>query len=322
MRVRSPLKRVRARHDHHAQREHPDEQQPDRRVARQARAAPHHRDAGDHHGRADDRPADAGQAQQDRPGDARQHPVGQGVADERQPAQHDEGADDRARDGHEAAGEQRPQHELVVDEGVEQRVPRAPLARRRTPARGRGRPSRRMPHERGVRAVVGHRVGGDLHDAGAGLVADRLGHVLGRAELGEDRGHARRAHLVAQVGERVRRRLRLRAERRDDRARQLEAVAVGEVPHRLVAGHQRAPVRGHGREDPPHLTVEGGQARLLAAGGRRRVDAEVALQGGAERRHDRAHGDRVHPDVRVLAARPRRSPPTPRPSAPSRGPSP
>ena len=77
-------------------------------------------------GRADDRPADARQAQQDRPGDARQHAVGERVADEREAAQHDEGADDRARDGHEAAGDERPQHELVVEEGVDERAHGAP----------------------------------------------------------------------------------------------------------------------------------------------------------------------------------------------------
>ena len=137
--------RVGPRHDDHAEGQHPDEEQADGRVARQPRVAAHEGDPADHHGRPDEGAADAGQAEQQRAGDAGQHPVRQGVADERQAAQHHERPDHRAGQRHEAPGHERAQHELVVDEGVDERAHRPPQPEVVVAGRARGRRRRPAP---------------------------------------------------------------------------------------------------------------------------------------------------------------------------------
>ena len=64
-------------------------------------------------------------------------------------------------------------------------------------------------------------------------------------------GHALALHLLAEVRQVGGRGLRLRAQRGDERPDQAEAVAGGEVPHRLVPGHER----------PPRLRGDAGQLR-------------------------------------------------------------
>ena len=59
--------------------------------------------AADHHDGPDRRADDPREPQEERDGDPGQDAVGQGVADEGEPAQHDEGADDRAGDRDEDA---------------------------------------------------------------------------------------------------------------------------------------------------------------------------------------------------------------------------
>ena len=110
-------------------------------------------------------PSDPGQAEQDRGRDARQHAVRERVAEEREPAQDDERAHDGAGDRDEHAGEQRPQHEAVVDEGLDQRSHAAPMpaltgasvdVRPRLNGSARGLRGRPVVSPRGERATRGH----------------------------------------------------------------------------------------------------------------------------------------------------------------------
>ena len=107
--------------DHDTDREHPDEQQADARVLRQARRAVDEVDPADHHDGADDRPEREVEAPDGGEGDAGQHAVGEGVAEEREAAHDDPGADQRGRRGREETAQQRPPGE-VRREGVEHEI--------------------------------------------------------------------------------------------------------------------------------------------------------------------------------------------------------
>ena len=90
-------------------------------------------------------------------------------------------------------------------------------------------------------------------------------------------------------------RLALRGEPGDDRADHPEPVAVREVAHRLVAGHQRARLGRDGGKPVPHVRVQGRQPRhevRLSVG---HVHAQLA-DDGRQGLHDGDHGDGVHPE--------------------------
>jgi len=75
---------------------------------------------GDHHDRANGGPEHARQAQQDGACDAGQDPMRQRITDEGQTTQHHERPDDRARDRHQHARDERALHEGVLEERVDQ----------------------------------------------------------------------------------------------------------------------------------------------------------------------------------------------------------
>jgi hypothetical protein len=116
------LECARCRDHDHAQGQHGDEEQTDRRVRGESRATGHEGDAADHdhgtHGRA----KHARQAQQDGTGDPGQHAVCQRIADEGHAPEYHERPDDRARDRDQHAGKQCPQHECVLGERVDEDV--------------------------------------------------------------------------------------------------------------------------------------------------------------------------------------------------------
>ncbi len=205
-------------------------------------------------------PSDAGQAQQQGAGDARQHAVRERVADEGQAAQHDEGAHDGACKRHQAPRDEGPHHELVVEERIEQGTHgrlSLPSVRPASTAAATSRMKVKYEPSSGRLCVA------ISTTRAPGLVGDRLGDPGRRARLVEDRRHALALHLRPQRGEVGGRHLGLRAERRDQRPDELEVVAVGEVAHRLVAGHQLAAGRGDRRQGPAR------SRRRARRGGRR-----------------------------------------------------
>ena len=115
-------------------------------------------------------------------------------------------------------------------------------------------------------------------------------------------GHALALHLLAEVRQVGGRGLRLRAQRGDEGADQAEAVAGGEVPHRLVAGHER-PLASGGMP----ASIRADLAVERASGG---PPARVARPATSSPRSFRStgtrpatsspHRQRVGPDVRVV----------------------
>ena len=107
-------------------------------------------------------------------GDPRQDAVRQRVADEGEAAQHHERAHDRAGDRDEHAREQRAEHELVVQERVDERTHeasgrsveqgRACAASSPTGRGGHATTRRDVPDEGEVRAILRQGVAGQLHD--------------------------------------------------------------------------------------------------------------------------------------------------------------
>ena len=72
--------------------------------------------------------------------------------------------------------------------------------------------------------------------------------------------------LVHQAVDRLRRRLRLRGQRRDHGADRLEAVAVGVVAERVVRGHELALRAGEAVDAGGHVAVEAAQPLGVRAG--------------------------------------------------------
>ena len=208
--------------------------------------------------------------------DARQHAVRQRITDEGQAAQHHEGADDRAGDGDEHTGQQRAQHEPVVQERVDERTHGASggAVSRRTPDRPRiaapdrhGRSRRSATRASAMLASMkvtyepssGRCVAGQLHDAGPGLAGDGV-HDRRGVPISVKMTLTPSSRICSARSAMARGRdLALGGEAGDDGADQLEVVAVGEVAHRLVAGDQLAGLgrgwprggRGSPRRAPP-----------------------------------------------------------------------
>ncbi len=103
------------------EREHPDEQQADARVLADHGAGRHDRHEATHHRRGTERPDRRAESPQHRKCDARDDAVGERVAEERQPSQHDPGADERGRDDGEQAADEGSLHERRL-EGVEDQI--------------------------------------------------------------------------------------------------------------------------------------------------------------------------------------------------------
>jgi hypothetical protein len=111
--------RRRARHDHDAEGQHPDEEQADADVLAHLRAPAHHGDGAAHEqGRHQGADGGAG-APQHGEGQARDDAVGQGVAEEGQAPQHDPGADDGGGDAGHEPRQEGPLHELRLEGGGE-----------------------------------------------------------------------------------------------------------------------------------------------------------------------------------------------------------
>ena len=178
----------RSRDDHHAEGQHPDEQEPDRAVRREPRALGHEADAADHHARPGRRPDDAWYPEQQGDRDAWQDAVGERVADEREPAQDDERADDRAGDRDEDAGRRARSRNSLWTNGSTNgpRGPSLPGRVNTGPPPARSCPRRSLlqavshqladiGQEREVAAVGWQGVGRQLDDLCASVLADRLG---------------------------------------------------------------------------------------------------------------------------------------------------
>jgi hypothetical protein len=89
---------IRSGGDDDAECEHPDEQQSDGGVTREAESSLNQSDSTHHHSCTDRRAEDPGESEKNGQGNSRQHPMGESVADERKSPEHHEGASNRARD--------------------------------------------------------------------------------------------------------------------------------------------------------------------------------------------------------------------------------
>ena len=95
--VRLPLYDARLRDEDHAEAEHADEEQADPGVLGEGRLPVDQVDAPDHHKCRDRRTDQRVEADEDGEGDPRDHAVDQRITEERHPADHDPGPDDRGR---------------------------------------------------------------------------------------------------------------------------------------------------------------------------------------------------------------------------------
>ena len=92
---------------------------------------------------------------------------------------------------------------------------------------------------------------------------------------------------------------RPRRHARDQRPDQPEAVALGEVAERLVAGHQRPALRRDAGEDPRQRVVERSESPVKVGRPVGHVESQVGADLGGECGDHVAHGQGVRPEVGV-----------------------
>ena len=249
--------RLLAAHDHHGGAQEADEQDADRGVVGERRCGADDVDAGDHRQGGDERADRRVVAEHEGDGDAGQHAVGEGVAEEAHAAQHDPRADQRRAHGREQHRPQRRAHELVVGERRDPPRPRVgeeasrrasrPSGqlgecarrrwRRRWSASDRRRSRRRSPSSPSE-SVCSSTTSTPSRSASV------VGLVGGLQRLGEDRRHAGGLDLAGRAA-RARRGTPRRASTTGQHgAEDLEVVAVGEVAEGVVVGHQQAAIGG------------------------------------------------------------------------------
>ena len=247
---------------------------------------PDEADPADHRARRDQRAERGALAEDEGDRDAGQHTVGEGVTEEAHPAQHDPRADHRCRDDGEQACHERVAHEPVVDERLDPPRPRvgqprhdraSTISRASVDSRPRyvSAPDSAGPSE-SVNSVT---TSTSPTAVGEGLGLDA--RVLG---LGEDGGHVGLLDEANECFEVGGIRLGERRWRRDDGAEHLETVMLGEVPERLVVGHQHATFGRKRVQESPQPRHRWRRSRPGSRRGRRRRDRRRARRARRGRR--------------------------------------